>query len=60
MKYVIEMKIGLSKYWMATFGKNNTPFWTGIRDNAKKFHYKNEAIDWAHAETTMKTEIIAV
>ena len=58
--YVIQMHIGLSKYWMATFGKNKTPYWSGLISNAKTFDDEQTASDYAYAESEMECEIIKI
>jgi len=54
------MHIGLSKYWMATFGKNKTPYWSGLISNAKTFDDEQTASDYAYAESEMECEIIKI
>lgn len=58
--YLIQMSIGLSKYWLGTFGKNKTPYWSGILQNAKTFDDEQTASDYAYAESTMECEIIKI
>lgn len=60
--YIIKTTVDGKNYFLSILrgNKSRIVYWNGLSDNGEKFTDKQIALDFAFAETTLKTEIIPV